>query len=303
MSTGYVVQPRSPGWWDRTREARAAYLFVLPVFALFLLFRFGPAIATFVLSFARYEIGGDAVLVGLTNYQALLADPIFWTSVQVTAIYTAIALPLTTLTALALAILVHRPLPWIGAFRAVFFLPYVTSLVMSAIIWLWILRPTPDGLLNSLLAVVGLDPVGWLLDRNAVLPSLAVMATWKGFGYSMLILVAGLQAIPATYQEAALVDGATNWRLFRDITLPLLKPVLFFVVVIETVSSFQVFDAIYVMTSGGPARASHSLVYMLYNQAFVFFNFGYAATIGVFLFVAVLALTLIMRRLFGGSAE
>jgi len=300
VSVGYG--PRSDLWWRRSREARAAYLFVLPVFVLFVVFRFGPALATFGLSFADYEIAGDVLFVGLANYQKLIQDPVFWLSLQVTATYTAIALPLTVVAALVLALIAHRALPAVGLFRAIFFLPYVTSVVMAAIIWLWILRPTSDGLLNSALGLVGIDPVGWLLDRNAVLPSLAVMSTWKGFGYSMLILVAGLQAIPATYQEAAMIDGATSWQLFWQITLPLLKPVLFFVIVIETVSSFQVFDAIYVMTSGGPARASHSLVYMLYNQGFVFFNFGYAASIGVILFVAVLILTIIFRKLFGSAA-
>lgn len=291
----------TPGRRHRLANLLSPYLFVLPVLILFLLFRIGPALATLLLSFARYEIGGESMLVGLSNYQEMMDDPIFWHSVRVTVAYTAIALPLTVITALALALLVHQHFPGVGAFRAIFFLPYVTSIVMAAIIWLWILRPTPDGLLNSALGVFGLDPVGWLLDRNTVLPSLALMSSWKGFGYSMLILVAGLQAIPASYQEAAMVDGATRWQLFSEITLPLLKPVLFFVIVIELVSSFQVFDAIYVMTTGGPARASFSLVYMLYNQGFVFFDFGYAAAIGVFLFVAVFTVTIITRRVFGSA--
>lgn len=289
-------------WWRRSHEARWAYLFILPVFLLFLVFRFGPVVASFMLSFTEYEIGGEVTWLGSANYRQLIDDSIFWNAARVTAVYTALVLPLTTLTALGLALLVHRAVRGIGVFRAIFFLPYVTSTVMTAIIWLWILRPTDTGLLNSVIGLFGIEPMAWLQDQSTVLPALAVMSTWKGFGYSMLILVAGLQAIPATYQEAAQVDGASSRQLFWHITLPLLKPVLFFVVVIESISSFQVFDAIYVMTSGGPARASSSLVYMIYNQGFVFFNFGYAATIGVALFAIIFVLTLIQRRLFGGSA-
>jgi len=283
-------------WWRRSQETRAAYLFVLPVFLLFVLFRFGPTAASFVLSFTSYEIGGEVTFLGFDNYRQLLGDPIFWTSLRVTVTYTAIALPLTTITALGLALMVSKAYRGVGLYRAIFFLPYVTSMVMTAIIWLWIYRPTDGGLLNSTLGVTGVEPVGWLLDKATVLPALAVMSVWKGFGYSMLIFVAGIQAIPVAYHEAAQIDGATPWQLFRHITLPLLKPVLFFVLVIETIASFQVFDAIYVMTSGGPARASFSLVYMLYNQGFVYFNFGYAVTIGVFLFIAIFVMTIVQRK-------
>lgn len=301
-----LIVPSETGlqrWWRRSHEARWAYLFVLPVFLLFLVFRFGPVVASFLLSLTAYEIGGDVTWLGDDNYRQLVDDPVFWNALEVTVKYTAIVLPLITVTSLGLALLVHRAIRGVGLFRAVFFLPYVTSTVMTAVIWLWILRPTKSGLLNSLLERFGYEPVGWLQDQHTVLPALAVMSTWKGFGYSMLILVAGLQAIPQMYQEAASVDGASSWRVFWHITLPLLKPVLFFVIVIESISSFQVFDAIYVMTSGGPARASYSLVYMIYNQGFVYFNFGYAAAIGVVLFAVIFALTLIERRLLNGGEQ
>jgi multiple sugar transport system permease protein len=273
------------------------------VFALFLVFRFGPVVAAFLLSFTKYEIGGHVTWLGGDNYRQLVNDDVFWNAMKVTAIYTAIVLPLITLTSLGLALLVYRAIRGVGLFRAIFFLPYVTSTVMTAVIWLWILRPTKTGFLNSILDYFGYDPVGWLQQKNTVLPALAVMSTWKGFGYSMLILVAGLQAIPAMYQEAARVDGAGSWQVFRQITLPLLKPVLFFVIVIESISAFQVFDSVYVMTSGGPARASYSLVYMVYNQGFVFFNFGYASAIGVALFLIIFVLTMIERRLLDRSEQ
>jgi len=297
--SGAIARVRRRGY--RSHDALWGMAFVMPVFVLFVIFRFGPVLASIALSFTKYEIGGDVTWLGLRNYRQMIGDDVFWQSLKVTAVYTGIVLPLTTLTSLALALLVHRTMRGMGLFRAIFFLPYVTSTVMTAIIWLWILRPTSTGLLNSLLGVMGYDPVAWLQQKSTVLPALAVMSTWKGFGYSMLILVAGLQAIPQMYHEAARVDGAGPWQLFRHITLPLLRPVLFFVIVIESISSFQVFDAVYVMTSGGPARASHSLVYMIYNQGFVYFNFGYAATIGVALFCLIFLLTLIERRFMGRS--
>lgn len=283
-------------WSRRARETRAAYLFVLPAFVLFVVFRFGPAIASFVLSFMKYDIGGKATFVGTDNYQRLVNDTVFWTSVRVTATYTAIVVPLTTVTALTLALLVSKAIRRVGVFRAILFLPYITSTVMAAIVWLWIYSPSRSGLLNSFLGVFGRDPISWLVNRRTVLPSLAVMSLWKGFGYSMMIFVAGLLAIPEIYQEAAQIDGATAWQRFTRITLPLLKPILFFVLVIETIGSFQVFDAVYVMTGGGPARASFTLVYMLYNQGFQYFNYGYASAIGVFLFIIILIAALIQRR-------
>lgn len=294
---------RERSWWQRTRETRVAYLFVLPVFVLFAIFRFGPTIASFILSFMDYDIGGKATYVGLKNYRLLIHDSVFWTSVRVTFIYTAIVLPLTTLTALALALLVSKSFRGVGLFRSIFFLPFITSTVMTAIIWLWIYSPTDTGLLNSILGKLDVEPIGWLLQQNSVLPSLAVMATWQGFGYSMMIFVAGLLAIPEVYSEAAQVDGASSWQRFIQITLPLLKPVIFFVLVIETIGSFQVFDAVYIMTSGGPARASFTLVYMLYNQGFEYFHFGYACAIGVFLFVCILIMALVQRKVLEGEPD
>ncbi len=169
---------------------------------------------------------------------------------------------------------------------------------MISVIWSWVYR-ADGGLLNSILEGLGLDSVRWLQDKDLVIPSLAVMSAWKGVGYSMMILLAGLKAIPETLTEASRVDGAGSWQTFWRITLPLLKPVLFFVVVIETIGSFQVFDTMYVMTNGGPVRASYSLVYMLYDESFKFQNFGYAASIGVVLFFITFMVMMLQRLMFG----
>jgi multiple sugar transport system permease protein len=174
------------------------------------------------------------------------------------------------------------------------FLPYVTSFVLAGIIWRWIYEF--DGLINGLLAKLDLGPVAFLEQTALVLPALAVVSVWKGFGYSMLILLAGLKSIPSSYLEAATVDGASPWQRFRSITLPLLKPTIFFVVVIETISAFQTFDTVYVMTGGGPVRATYTLIYGIYDHGFRSFDFGYAATWGMVLFAIVLVVSLIQRR-------
>jgi multiple sugar transport system permease protein len=290
----------SPSWWRRTEKHRIGYAFVLPVLVLFIVFRIWPAINGFLLSFQDYRINGDTTWVGLDHFRFLLQDDLFWHSMRVTAIYTVIAVPLSTISALGLALLVNRAIRGISFYRAIYFLPYITSLVMVAVVWSWVYR-TNGGLLNSLLGAIDMVPVKWLTSQDMVLPSLAIMATWKGVGYAMMILLAGLRAIPPELGEASSVDGATAWQTFSRVTLPLLKPVLFFVVVIETIGSFQVFDAIFVMTQGGPVRASYSLVYMLYDESFKFGNYGYAAAIGMVLFVITFGVTMLQRLMFGGA--
>ena len=270
-------------------------LFVLPMLVLFAVFRFLPLAGSVGMSFTDFRISGQWDPVGLDNYQRLLADPVFLSSLRVTLVYAAIYVPLTVGTALGTALLLNSVVFARGLFRGALFLPYVTSFVLAGVIWRWVYEF--DGLLNGLLAKVGLAPVGFLQESALVLPALSVVAAWRGFGYSMLILLAGLKSIPPSYLEAARVDGAGTWQRFRFVVLPQLRPVLFFVLVVETIAAFQVFDTIYVMTGGGPVRASYTLVYALYDQGFKFFDFGYAATIGIALFVIILVISLVQRLL------
>ncbi|MFI6285471.1 carbohydrate ABC transporter permease [Streptomyces sp. NPDC051018] len=286
----------------RRREARAGLAFVAPMLLLFLVFRFGPTLGGFFLSLTDYRLNGEWSFVGAENYTRLMQDDLFWESLGVTALYTAVFVPLTVLLSLGTAVLLHRTVWARGFFRGVFFLPYVTSVVLAAVIWKWI-YDLEDGLLNEALGALSIGPVDFLGSENLVLPAIAVTSAWKGFGYSMLILLAGLQAIPQQVVEAATIDGANAWQRFRWVTLPLLRPILFFVLVIEAIQAFQVFDAMYVMTSGGPVRASYSLVYFLYDSGFKFFDFGYASAIGIVLFVVVLVFSLIQRRLIGREAD
>jgi multiple sugar transport system permease protein len=281
----------------RLRDPVTGLLFVLPVLVLFLIFRIFPTLGAAGMSLTNWNIGGEWDVVGADNYVRLWNDPNFWASLRVTLVYAAIFVPLTVLVSLGTALLLNAVIFMRGLFRSMLFLPYVTSFVFAGIIWRWIYEF--DGLLNGLLTKVDLGPVQVLESSSLVLPALAVVSCWKGFGYSMLILLAGLKAIPGSYMEAARVDGAGAWQRFRSITLPLLKPALFFVLVIETISSFQVFDTIYVMTGGGPAKASYTLIYGIYERGFRFFEFGYAATWGMVLFAIVLAISLIQRRFLG----
>lgn len=296
---GHVPRhPRRIRGQGRRGELWATVLvFVLPYALLFLVFRIGPAVAGFVLSFANYSIAGEVRLVGLENFQRLLDDPLFWTALRVTLVYTLLSVPMVVIAGLAMALLCNRSVRGIRVYRFFFFLPVVTSFVLAGVVWRWLLGE--DGVLNWILSVASIDPVPWLQSPGLVLPSLSVMTMWARFGYDMLILLAGLLAIPRDYYEAAQVDGASSWRQLWNITLPLLKPALFFVVIIELIHSFQVFDIIYVMTGGGPMNSSYNLVLMLYDHGFNYFEFGYASAIGVVLFIATLGISLIQRRLLG----
>lgn len=278
----------------RLRDPVTGLLFVLPMLVLFLIFRIFPTLGAAGMSLTDWNIGGEWSFVGADNYARLLDDANFWTSLRVTLVYAAVYVPLTVLVALGTALLLNQVVFLRGLFRGMLFLPYVTSFVLAGIIWRWIYEF--DGLINGLLAKADLGPVAFLEQSALVLPALAVVSVWKGFGYSMLILLAGLKSIPGSYLEAATVDGASSWQRFRRITLPLLKPTLFFVLVIETISAFQTFDTIYVMTGGGPARATYTLIYGIYEHGFRSFDFGYAATWGMVLFAIVLLVSLVQRR-------
>lgn len=299
MSSALQARGTGRSNWRKLEKHVIGLGFVLPVLVLFIMFRIWPAINGLLLSFQDYKINRPTNWVGFEHFRFLIQDDIFWHSLRVTFTYALIAVPLSTCAALGLALLINRALRGISFYRAIYFLPYITSLVMVSVVWSWVYK-TNGGLLNSLLGTIDLGPVKWLTSQDMVLPSLAIMATWKGVGYAMMILLAGLRAIPHELGEASAVDGATGAQTFWRVTLPLLKPVLFFVVIIETIGSFQVFDAVFVMTQGGPVRASYSLVYMLYDESFKFGNYSYAAAIGVVLFLITFGVTMIQRLMFGG---
>jgi len=283
----------------RSEGAKIAYVFIAPYVLFFTIFRIIPTVYGIVLSFGKYSLAGELSFLGLDNYRKLIEDDLFWNSLKVTGIYAAIAMPLTIVISLAMAQLCNRALRGIAFFRALYFLPAVTAPVLSGLVFIWIF--SERGPINALLGLFGLEGSSWLQNSALVLPALALVSAWMNFGYNMLILLAGMLAIPEEYYEAASLDGASAWQRFTRITLPQLKPALFFVLVLETVKSFQTFDTIYVMTGGGPVRSSYNLTYMIYDQGFGYINFGYASAVGVVLLVITLIFSLIQRRLVGGT--
>lgn len=279
--------------WD----ARIGLLFALPTFLLFLAFRFGPAIAGVGLSFFDYDISGTLEWEGLANFERMVGDPVFWQALRVTVLYTVLAVPLSLGMSLVMALAVRRRFRGVGFFRSVFFLPVITSLVLAGTVFVWVF--STDGPVSTISQWLGGSGQSWLSSSLLVVPALVLVGVWSRFGYGMLILLAGLQEVPRELEEAALTDGAGPVARFRYIVLPHLRPSLFFLAVIETTASFQVFDLIFVMTQGGPARGSYTLVYMLYDQGFKYVDYGYAAAIGVALFAMTLVVAVIQRRFLG----
>lgn len=289
--------PRAPRPVRRWRGAWVGIAFVLPMLALFLAFRFVPFAGGIGLAFGNMDLSGELSWVGLENFEHLFADQLFWKALTVTLLYTLIAVPLVIAVATGLALLVRRAFAGVRFFRSVFFLPVITSLVLAGVVFSWIFND--GGPVPSLMTAVGLPTGSWLTNSALALPAVAIVAAWGRFGFDMLVVLARLGDIPRELEEAALVDGAGPWQRFRHLTLPQLRSVMYFLVVIETIQSFQVFDAVYVMTSGGPVNSTYTLGYMVYDQAFKFFNFGYSSAVSIILFVIVLAFTVIQRLAFG----
>jgi multiple sugar transport system permease protein len=297
-ATGHSVSqaPRraariAPGWW-----------FVAPALTLIVVFFVGPVVAALGLSFTDFDLyaladPGAARWVGLRNYARVLHEPLFWQALRNTLYFALVGGPLTVAASLGAALLVNaRALRWKGTARAVFFAPFVTTLVAVAIVWRYLYHPK-YGLLNWLLGHVGVHGIDWLGDPRWAMPAIILMATWKNFGYNMLICIAGLQNIPRELHEAAALDGASPFQRFRHITIPMLAPTLFFVVVVTMIGYLQLFTEPYIMTGGGPLRATTSLVLYMYEEGFRWWRLGVAAAIAFLLFILIVLFTIIQRRI------
>lgn len=278
---------------NRRREGLVGAAFVLPMLVLFVLFRFGPFLGGIGLAFGKYTLGGGFQWRGAHNFERLIGDPLFWHSLRVTLIYTVVTVPLLVAVAVGMALLVRRSFRGVRFFRAAFFLPVITSLVLAGVVFIWIFNA--DGAVPRILGSLGMYRGSWLTNEVLAIPAIAAVAIWGRFGFDMLIVLARLQDIPRELEEAAMMDGAGAWKRFVHLTIPQLRPVFFFLGVIEVIGSFQVFDAVYVMTGGGPVNATYTLGYMLYDQAFKYFDFGYASAVALALFVLVLLIALVQR--------
>ena len=280
------------GW----RRFTVAGFFLLPSLVPLALFTLGPMVASLGISFLRWDLLRPPTLAGLDNFTRLAGDPAFHAAIGHTVFFIVGYLPLVFAGGLLIALALNERLRGMALFRAAYFLPVVTSWVVVALVWKWLLNPQ-SGVVNAGLAAVGLQGPGWWTDPAWAMPSIILASAWKDLGFVMVILLAGLQAIPTEYYEAAKVDGAGRWARFRHITLPLLSPATFFVLVISLVNSFQVFDQIYVMTGGGPAGATTVVVQQIVTNAFDYRQMGYAAAMSWVLFAVILAITVVQFRI------
>jgi multiple sugar transport system permease protein len=279
---------------QRTREELIAYLFIAPWIVGFLIFTLGAMLFSLGLSFVETDLLTFMRYTGLDNYRELFDDRFVGQALKVTTIYTLATVPLGTVLALGIALLLNQKIVALGLFRTIYYLPSVVSGVAVAILWRWIYHPD-FGLINSLLARIGIAGPRWLFSREWALPALILMTLW-GVGGSMLIFLAGLQNIPTELYDAAHVDGANAWRRFWHVTVPMLTPTIFFNLVLSIIGSYQVFTNAYVMTEGGPGSATLMLVLLLYRVAFEQFHFGYASAIAWLLFAIILVFTLLIMR-------
>ncbi|MGN6238094.1 carbohydrate ABC transporter permease [Dyella sp.] len=281
---------------------RTAWLFLAPALMVIGVFFALPVLGALVLSFTDYDLYAladphNVRFVGLHNYLSLLQRPLFWAALGHTVYFVAVAVPLSMAVSLGGALLLNSPLARAQAFfRTALFAPVVTTVVAVAIIWRYLFN-TKYGVVNALLDTLGLHPVDWLGDPRWAMPTIILFAVWKNFGYNMIIFLAGLQAIPSTLYEAARIDGASPWRQFRHITWPMLRPTLLMVAILTVSGYFQLFAEPYVMTEGGPLQSTVSVLYLMYDEGFTWWNLGSASAVAFALFVVMFAVTALMLRL------
>lgn len=286
-------------FWRAWRE-RSAYLFIAPGVIIFSIFTFAAGAFAFYLTFHRWSIiEPNKPFVGLDNYRDLANDEQFRQSVLNTAYFTGGSVPITMALGLGIALLLNQPLRFRGVFRTMYFLPVVTPFIVSAILWKWLYN-ADDGLINYYLMKGHIidQPLLWLSDQNLAMPAVIIMSIWAGVGFSMVIYLAGLQAIPEELYESAKLDGAGPFARLRYITWPMLRPTTLFLLVIGIISSLQVFTQIFIMTSGGPVNKTTTMLYYVYLWAFKYYDMGYAATLAFALFVMLLVVTVFQLRLF-----
>ena len=280
----------------RRREALDGYLAILPTIVIFAVFVAFPVVFSLWMSFHKWTMFGTPRWIGFQNYGQLVHDPDFGQAILNTLYFTAVSVPLGMAIALALALVLNRKMRGLTFYRAVYFAPVVTAAVAVSLVW-QILYNTQYGLINYILNLFHLPSVAWLEDPHWAMPAIIIMSIWKGLGSTMVIYLAGLQAIPEHYYEAARIDGAGRIALFRHITWPLLFPTTFFVLVMSIIGSFQVFDQVYVMTGGGPFGATNVIVLLLYQRAFQAFQMGYASAMAWVLFAMIFVVSLLQFRL------
>ncbi len=301
MAITKVMQGKQgTGWercWHRLKNSENLYgvIFVGPIVFSLLVFTYGPVLVALYLSFCKGDYLSTPLWVGAANYARALHDPIFWKSLTNTACYVLGTVPLGMALSLALALAMNQELRGIVFYRCIFFLPTITSSVAISMMWGWMYNPE-FGLINELLARIGIKGPMWLASVEWALPAIMIMSIWRGLGYNMLLFLAGLQGIPRELYEAAEIDGAAAWRRFLHVTFPLLSPTTFMIAILSIIGGFQIFEYSYVMTHGGPLYATMTVVLMIYSRAFETFEMGYASALSYALFAVILLLTLVQWK-------
>jgi len=285
----------------RTQEAITAYIFIFPAVMGFLVFFALPAVRGLLISFTNWNLLTPADYVGIQNYQRLFNDPNFWNSVTVTLKYVLFNIPLQIVLAMALAIFMDRVFQKSAWLRNIIIIPWLLPGVVVALLWMWMLD-NRLGIINEMLNALGIPNQPFLGSIDQVIPSIALINVWRYVGYTAILIFAGLKTIPQQLYDAASIDGASGLRQFWSVTLPLLRPVLAFVLITHIIGSFQVFDTIAVTTGGGPVKASQVLYWYIYEFAFVRFNMGYATTIATVLFIVLVGVTMIQMRFFRANS-
>jgi multiple sugar transport system permease protein/sn-glycerol 3-phosphate transport system permease protein len=283
--------PRRTRRIGQGRQTAAAYALLAPSLVGVLGFLLAPVVIVLVVSLFDWKLLSTPEFIGLANYRKLFADSDVWHSLLVTLYYVLICVPGTTILSLLLAVLVDRKLRGMKYFRALLVIPWMATPVALGLVWTWIFDPG-RGALNQFLGLFGIDGPAWLSSPFLAMPSVAAVHIWQFAGYNMLFFLAGLQNIPASLREASALDGASPVAHFFTITLPLLRPTMLFVLITNVIGSFQAFDTIFVMTEGGPGDSTEVATYLIYDEAFKKFDFGYASTISVLLFAVVLIATI-----------
>ena len=279
------------------RDYIYGFIFILPMLIGFIIFVLAPIMTTFYLSLCKFSLLRGRVWCGLENYiKIFTSDKIFIDSVLNTLEFTALLIPTNLVLCLAVAILLYRNIKGIGFFRTMIFTPYVTNIVSWALIWKFMLQ-NDGGFINMVLNMFGLEGTNWLYTGSLAIPIVVLVTLLKGFGMNTIIFIGALQEVPDMYYEAAAIDGATKWQQFRKITLPMISPTIFLIIIITMIGSLKVFSQVKVLTNGGPGTASYVMVYYIYQKAFKMNEFGYGSALSVILFIAILGLTLLQWNL------
>lgn len=292
LAGGAVRRPSRFRYW---REWLTAYLFLAPFLFFLLVFIVGAVGLAIYYSFTDYDLLSDPVFVGLKNYQAAFQDESFLKALRNVAVYTAVVVPSQTALALVMAAILDRKLPLRGFFRVAWYLPCVASSVVTTLIFMWLFLP--DGFINAAINAVGIPlRINWLGDEATALPAIMFMNIWATAATLMLIFLAAMQDVPGPIYEAASLDGAGPVRTFFQITVPLLRPAIFLVVLLGTIGCFQLYDQVKIATNGGPNESTLTVTYLLWREGFRDLNMGYASALGVILFAVIFAVGLVQRR-------